>query len=122
MSNCLLSTNAIFSPWPPPPQSTTAAVAQPYSIFDSSSIIEVIGTRSTIDVFRPTPSRRRRDPRGTLPFLVLLLKTDHAARYPFRHRGHPRTIGIIVTRGTVDVFHPVPFGVADVLGAFDVRD
>jgi len=88
-------------PRPPPPQSTTAAFVHPYSIADSSCIVEVIGTRDTIDVFQPAPLQHRRDPRGTHAFLVLVLKTDHVIRRPFRRRGHPRTIGIIGARGTV---------------------
>jgi len=95
---------------------------QPYVIVDSSSIIEDIGTRDTIDVFHPAPSQHRRDLRGTHAFLVLLLKIDHAILRPFRRRGHPRTIGIIGARGTAGDFHPAPFRVVDVLAAFDVRD
>jgi len=94
----------------------------PYCIAGSRSIIEVIGTRDTTDVFHPAPLQHRRDPRGTHVFLVLLLKTDHAIRRPFRRSRHPSTIGIIGARGTADVFHPAPFGVADVLDAFDIRD
>jgi len=52
---------------------------------------------------------------------VLLLNTDNVARHPFRHRGHPRTIGIIGTRGTVGVFRPAPFGVVDVLETFNAE-
>jgi len=91
-----------------------AAFVLPYGIVDSSSIIEAIGTRDTIDVFHSAPLQHRRDPRGTHASLVLLLRTDHVIRRPFRRRGHPRTIGIIGTRGTVDVFHPAPFRVVDV--------
>jgi len=32
------------------------------------------------------------------------------------------TIGIIDTRGTIDVFHPAPSGVVEILDAFDIRD
>ena len=53
---------------------------------------------------------------------IILLKTGHVIRRPFRRREHPRTIGIISARGTVDVFHPAPFGVVDVLDVFDIRD
>ena len=109
-------------PRPPPPQSTTAAFVHPYGIFDSSGIIEDIGTRGTIDVFHLAPLQHRRDPRGAHVFLVLLLKADHVIQRPFRRRGQPRAIGIIGARGTVDVFHPAPFRVADVLAAFNILD
>ena len=86
------------------------------------STSEATGTCDTADVFHPVPVRHRRGPRGTHAFLVLLLKTDHAVKHPFRRRGHPRTIGIIGARGAVDVFRPAPFGVAEILDAFDVRN
>ena len=47
--------NRDLRPWPQPPQSTMAAFLHPYDIVDSSSIIEVIGTRDAIDVFHPAP-------------------------------------------------------------------
>ena len=99
-----------------------AAFVHPSGIDDSSSIIEAIGIRDTIDVFHPAPLQHCRDPRDMHASLVLLLKTDHVILSPFRRRGHPRTIGTIGARGTVDVFHPTPFRVVDVLAAFDVRD
>ena len=61
--------NRDLQPWPQPPQSTMAAFLYPYDAVDSSSSIEVIGTRDAIDVF-----------------------------------------------------HPAPFGVVDILDAFDIRD
>ena len=32
------------------------------------------------------------------------------------------TIEVIGARGTIDVFHPAPFRVVGILGAFDIRD
>ena len=31
------------------------------------------------------------------------------------------TIGIIDTRVTIDVFHPAPFGIVDILDVFSIR-
>ena len=31
-------------------------------------------------------------------------------------------IEVIGTRDAIDVFHPAPFGVVDILDAFDIRD
>ena len=32
------------------------------------------------------------------------------------------TTGITEARGTIGVFHPAPFGIVDILDAFDIRD
>ena len=47
---------------------------------------------------------------------------NHVVKHSLRRHGQPRTIGIIGARGAVDVFHPAPFGVVDILDAFDVRN
>ena len=103
-----------------PPSGTTAAFVHPYDIVDSSSIIKATGTRDTADVFHPRLF-------GIVEVLEALMlfscaAQGHVVKHPFRRRGHSRTIGIIGARSTVDVFHPAPFGVVDVLGTFDIRD
>jgi len=45
-----------------------------------------------------------------------------AAECPFDIINNRDNIEIIDTRGTIDVFHTAPFGIVDVLDAFDLRN
>ena len=51
------------------------------------------------------------------------MKWDNPIRHPFQHYTDTRgAFEIIDARGTIDVFHPAPFGIVDVLDAFDLCD
>ena len=88
-----------------------------FEILDSSSNIEVIGTRET------TPRLF-----GIVEILEAHLlfscwsRSKISSGIPSDITDTRDTIGIIDNRGTIGVFHPAPYGVVDILDAFDIRD
>jgi len=88
-----------------------------FEILDSSSNIEVIGTRET------TPRLF-----GIVEILEAHLlfscwsRPTISSGIPINITDTRSIIGIIDTRGTIDVFHPAPSGVVDIRDAFDIRD
>jgi len=69
--------------------------------------------------FHPRHHRRHPPRAFSAGFKKVLIKENEDQKPPISSGSPSNTID---TRGTIDVFHPAPFGIVDVLDAFDLRD